>query len=157
MKDRILNTLMLLTVAAALVFSLLRGGAPEEEAVSPLLSVTVLPTLHPAESYRARRAETRRQEQALLTDALENPQLPDATRALAQDQLQAMLRSDEVELAVEAALAGQGYPQALCVCRGGALTIFTGQPLTDRDAALIFALAEEISGIDGQNIRVSGY
>ena len=69
MKDRILNVLMLLTVAVALGITLLRGGAGEET-LSPAPFLSALPaaaptaTPHPADAYRQRRAESRRQEGA---------------------------------------------------------------------------------------------
>ena len=67
MKDKVLNALTLLTVAAALVLTLLRG-APEPDAPSRAPAVIAVPTAaptaapHPAQAYRARRAEVRQQD-----------------------------------------------------------------------------------------------
>ena len=60
-------------------------------------------------------------------------------------------------LAVEAALAGRGYENALCVVRQGEATVFTGAPLTAQDAALVQQLILEASGIAPENIRLSGF
>ena len=77
--------------------------------------------------------------------------------SLAGAQLLAAAADAEIELAVEAALTGRGYDQALCVCRKGKITLFPGRALQDADAALLFPLILEISGIPAENIRISGY
>ncbi len=155
MKDRILNTLMLLTVAAALALTLFRG-APAEQADLPLAIVSPAPSPDPIEAYRLRRNQTREKEKALLLSLSESGAWTEETKALAEKALRQMLLSDETELALEAALSARGYGRALCVYREGSLTVLTAQPLTDRDAALILDLAREIAGLEPQNVRLSG-
>ena len=162
MKDRILNILMLIAVAAALMFTWLRSPRDVETAgPSPLLSVlpTVSPTAapHPAEAYRARRAESRKQEKQVLLSLIEGEFTLDGTRALAQEQLLRVTEQEETELAVEAALAAWGDAYALCSVRDGAATVFVSVPLTQQQAALALDIAREASGLDMENIRVTGY
>lgn len=158
MKDKILNILLILTVTAALTLTLARGQ-PEQESAS--LTLTALPTRiptatpHPVDAYRARREETRAQEQALLRALAQSEQTSPETRAQAEKQLLEAAAWMETELAVEAALAAQGYGQALCVAREGAVTILLSQELTAQEAALILALAQEASGAAAENIRIA--
>ena len=156
MKDRILNTLMLLTVAAALALTLWKG-APAEQAEIPLAYVSPLPTPDPIETFRQRRAQTREKEKSLILSLSESGVWTEETKALAGEAMRQTLFSDETELAIEAALAARGYERALCVARENSLTILTAQPLSDRDAALILDLAREIAGIGSEKIRLSGY
>lgn len=159
-KDRLLNLLMLLAVALALGLSALRGesGLPESEketlSMGAALTPVSSPTPHPAEAYRARRQAARLQEEeSLRTLAKESP--AEQTRAMAEEALLQMQADRETELAVEAALSGMGYGNALCVARKGSVTIIVDQPLTAAQAALILALAQETSGADAENIRIS--
>ena len=162
MKDRILNVLMLLTVAAALGITLLRGGTGAET-LSPAPFLSALPaaaptaTPHPADAYRQRRAESRRQEKQVLLSLIEGEFTQEATRNLAQEQLLRVTEQEEAELAVEAALAAWGDEKALCTARDGALTILVSAPLTEGQASLVLELAREASGLPAENIRISGY
>ena len=162
MKDRIMNALMLLTVAAALILTLLRG-APEPEAAfdAPVVSsfVTAAPanTPHPADVYRQRRAESRQMEQAMLQALIGSEFTAPEMRALAEKQLLEAAEQMETELAVEAALAGKGYANALCVAREKTVTVMTGTALSAQDAALLLSLITEASGISRENIRMTGF
>ena len=160
MKDRILNALMLLAVAAALVTTLLQGGREPSQELLPL-AITARPapdpTLRPADAYKKTRQETRAQEQAALLSLLDAPDTDADIRALAQRQLAALSENSEVELAAEAALLARGYDPALCVARAGEAVLFVPGELTARDAALILDIVEAASGLPRENIRVSGY
>ena len=156
MKDRILNALMLLAVAAALILTLIRE-APEETASAPLSAVTVLATPHPAEAYRQQRADTRRQEKNALLALAEDETASDAIRQLAEEQLRSLMTADETELAMEGALAGAGFPHGLCICRGGKITLMADQAPDARTAAFLLDLAREVSGVSAENIRIWGY
>ena len=156
MKDRILNILLLLTVAAALVITYFKGASSEKQS-PPLLNAAAGPTAHPAEIFRARRAAAREKEQTELRALAESGAWSEETRALAEETLRQALRADEAELALEAALAARGYAQALCVYRQGKMTVFTDRSLTGQDAALILDLAREAAGVEAENIRISGY
>lgn len=152
MKDKILNTLMLLTVAAALGITLLRGPG-EESAPLPLPDLRPAPTLHPAQVYRQRRSAARQEEEAALAALIQQEE----TRDTAQTQLQEMVNAQEIELAIEGALAGKGYPNGLCVYRKGRMTVFVDGQINSHDAALLSALAAEIANISPENIRITGY
>ena len=109
MKDRIMNTLMLLTVAAALILTLIRG-TPEPEAAfdAPIVAgyPTALPTNtpHPTDAYRRERAETRKTEQIMLQALIDSAFTAPETRTLAETQLLQAASQMETELAVEAAV-----------------------------------------------------
>lgn len=155
MKDRVLNALMLFSVAAALILTLLRG-APESAPAAPFSAVTTA-TPHPADAYRQRRADTRQREKAALTALIESADTSDALRRMAETQLRDLLAADETELALEAALAGEGFPHGLCICRSGKITLMADRPPDEREAALLLDLAREISGFNADDIRIWGY
>ena len=161
MKDRILNLFMLLTVAAALIFTLVK--APPEGAAggtapfrTALPAPSPSPTPEPLDAYRSRRAESRCQEQAALAVLIENENTAGEIRRLAEAQLLEMTAHSEAELAVEAALTARGYEKALCVVRADAVNVFLSQEISAQDAALILALAREASGAAPENIRIAG-
>ncbi len=159
MKDRILNVLMLAAVAAALILTFLKG-APDTAVGLPMASVaqpaaTISP--HPAEVYRARRKETRAMEQSLLTTLIDSEQTVPETKAMAEQQLIAITTNEEIELAVEGALAANGYTDALCVSRDGSMTVFLPAEITADDAAYFLEMAQDASGLPPENIRLTGY
>ena len=160
MKDRILNLLMLLTVGAALTLSLIKG--PREDAGNdPMLPVVTVqaaspsPTPSPAEAYRARRAAARARDEELLALLLNSSDTD--TEAQARRQLLDMTESDEMELAVEAALAAGGCAEGLCVVRNGEATVFFPREITQREAALYLDVVREASGLPTENIRLTGF
>ncbi len=158
MKDRILNVLMLAAVAAALILTFLKGP-PDTEAGLPMASVAQPAAIapHPAEVYRARRKETRAMEQSLLTTLIDSEQTVPETKAMAEQQLIAITTNEEIELAVEGALAANGYTDALCVSRDGSMTVFLPAEITADDAAYFLEMAQDASGLTPENIRLTGY
>ena len=159
MKDRILNVLMLAAVAAALILTFLKG-APDTATNLPMASVaqpasTISP--HPAEVYRARRKETRAMEQSLLTTLIDSEHTAPETKAMAEQQLIEITSNDETELAVEGALAAQGYTDALCVSRDGSMTVFLPTEIDAEKAAYFLEMAQDASGLAAENIRLTGY
>ena len=158
MKDRILNVLMLAAVAAALILTFLKGP-PDTEAGLPMASVAQPAAIapHPAEVYRARRKETRAMEQSLLTTLIDSEQTVPETKAMAEQQLIAITTNEEIELAVEGALAANGYTDALCVSRDGSMTVFLPAEITADDAAYFLEMAQDASGLPPENIRLTGY
>ena len=159
MKDRILNILMLAAVAAALILTFLKG-APVTAVGLPMASVaqpTATISPHPAEIYRARRKETRAMEQSLLTTLIDSEQTAPETKAMAEQQLIEITSNDEIELAVEGALAAQGYTDALCVSRDGSMTVFLPTEITAEEAAYFLEMAQDASGLPPENIRLTGY
>ncbi|MBR0407350.1 MAG: SpoIIIAH-like family protein [Clostridia bacterium] len=159
MKDRILNILMLIAVAAALILTFLKG-APETDTALPMTAVSspaATASPHPAEVYRARRRETRALEQSLLTTLMESSQTAQETRSLAEQQLIEITRNDEIELAVEGALTAHGYADALCVARDGSMTLFLPTEIQADEAAFFLEIARDASGLEPENIRLTGY
>ena len=159
MKDRILNILMLAAVAAALILTFLKG-TPNTESSLPMASIvqpaaTAAP--HPAEIYRARRKETRAMEQSLLTTLIDSEQTAPETKTMAEQQLITITSNDEIELAVEGALAANGYTDALCVSRDGSMTVFLPTEITAEEAAYFLEMAQDASGLPPENIRLTGY
>ena len=158
-KDRVLNILMLLAVGAALAVT---WGRPSPESDTTLMlpiADTPVPaptaTPDPIAAYRERREQDRRQEEQALLTLIEGDRAAAETRADAQAQLLQLQRNREIELAVEAALIARGYPDALCVARQDAVTILMNREIGESDAALILYLAQEASGADPKNIRIS--
>ena len=159
MKDRILNILMLAAVAAALILTFLKG-APVTAVGLPMASVaqpTATISPHPAEIYRARRKETRAMEQSLLTTLIDSEQTAPETKTMAEQQLIEITSNDEIELAVEGALAANGYTDALCVSRDGSMTVFLPTEITAEEAAYFMEMAQDAFGLPPENIRLTGY
>ena len=156
MKDRILNILMLSAVAAALILTLWKG-APEPGETLPIAAPAATAAPHPAEIYRARRKETRALEQSLLTTLAESEHTAPETRTLAEEQLIEITKNDEIELAVEGALAAHGYVDSLCVARDGSMTVFLNAEISADEAAFFLEIARDASGLRTENIRLTGY
>ena len=158
MKDRILNVLMLAAVAAALILTFLKGP-PDTEAGLPMASAAqpAAAAPHPAEVYRTRRKETRSMEQSLLTTLIDSEHTAPETKIMAEQQLIEITSNDEIELAVEGALAANGYTDALCVSRDGSMTVFLPTEITAEEAAYFLEMAQDASGLAAENIRLTGY
>ena len=156
MKDRILNILMLAAVAAALVLTLLKG-VPEPGETLPMIAPAATAQPHPAEIYRTRRKETRALEQSLLSALIDSEHTAAETKTMAEQQLMEITANDEIELAVEAALAAHGYTDALCVSREGAMTLFLPARIQADEAAFFLEIARDTSGLQPENIRLTGY
>ena len=162
MKDRILNTLMLVTVAAALILTLTRGGTERESKTLPLAAaglstLTPADTPGPVEAYRQQRALTRQRDRDALLALAESENVSPETRALAEKQLLETAKNDEIELAAEAALAARGYADSLCAARQGEVIVFLNRQLSAGDAELVLSVAQEASGLARENIRVAGF
>lgn len=156
MKDRILNILMLAAVAAALILTLWKG-APKPGETLPISAPAATAAPHPAEVYRARRKETRALEQSLLTTLAESEHTAPETKTMAEQQLLEITANDEIELAVEGALAALGYADALCVSRDGSMTVFLPAEISADEAAFFLEIARDASGLQAENIRLTGY
>lgn len=157
MKDRILNVLMLFTVALALILSLVKGEKEQTAPLTPALqALAPVSTLapDPVTDYRRQRESQRQQEMEALRALCDNEGIEEALRKLAAEQLMEITSQGEMELALEGALAAKGY-QGVCVLRKGKLTIFVSGPLDGADAALIAQLAMEAAGVSEENIRIA--
>ena len=161
-KEHIWNGLMLVTVAAALIFTLTKG-APEQESAALPLAVASLPTPTPtatptpAEAYRQERSRTRQRDRDALLALAQSENVSPETRALAESQLLETAKNDEIELAAEAALIARGYTDSLCAARQENITVFLDKEISAGDAALLLDVVREASGLSPENIRLTGY
>ena len=96
-------------------------------------------------------------EQSLLTTLIESENTAPETKAMAEQQLIEITANDETELAVEGALAAQGYADALCVSRDGSMTVFLPTEIDAEKAAYFLEMAQDASGLAAENIRLTGY
>ncbi len=155
-RDHILNFLMLAAVALALGLTF-----AQDPSASPTLSLSSSvpktsapsPTPSPATSYRIQREQKRMQEEISLRQLADSGASAEI-RTQAQAALLALQTNREIELTVEAALSGLGYDQALCTIRGETVIIILSQQLSDSQAAMLLALAQEASGAATENIRI---
>lgn len=156
MKDRILNGLMLAIVSLALFFSFFQGrdrAAPAS--VLPLLATACpSPTLGPLDQFRERRACQRKETLAALQSISENEEMEASLRRMAAEEMLLITKNEEMALALEAALLGRGV-EGTCVVEKGKVTIFISRSLSEKEAALLFSLAREITGADMENIRIA--
>lgn len=157
-----MNLLLALTVLFALALSLNRGGGEEANAdfasaVMPLSAVTPIQTPSPGKAYRAWRRESRREQQAALQTLIGGTSTVDALRRQAESMILETAKRNEIELAVEAALAAWGDPEAVCAAREGGVNVFLSRELTEAQAQLLLEIASEASGLPRENIRLSGF
>lgn len=151
MKDRILNTLMLLTVALALGLSLRKppAAAPVQQSAE-----TVTVSMDPVAAYRERRTEQRKREQEALQTLLTDEKSDAALREQARETMLNLLHGAETERIVETLAVGQGYGDAVCTLAGETLLFVLREALGAEEAARLTALAAEATGIAAENIRI---
>lgn len=151
-----------LVVLGAVGLTLWRGGDKTGETGFPSVA-QAFPSLPPAatpspgEQYRTRRAEERRQEQTALQALAATEDAHDDLRRLAESMILENAKNNEIELAVEAALAAWGDGEAVCAVREGAVNVFLSRELREAQAALLVEIAAEASGLPRENIRLSGF
>jgi len=154
MKDRVLNILLLFTVAAALILSLKRSGprAQKEEALFSFPSPAALHfTPSPAEDFRARRAQARSLETEALQALISGKEPGDA--AWAEETLRSLVADTETELTAEAALAARGDGESLCAAQQGELIVFLAHPLTEAEAGTLTEVIVSACGVPSEKIR----
>ena len=157
MKDKILNVLMLLSVAAALIFTFIhekKGVSAPALSLLPSATLSPTPSPRPIDAYRVRRERTRQEESTALSAISQNALADEEIRRMAQIQLTEIAERNEIELAAEAALIARGYPDALCIFQAGNMTILLTKSLSEADAAWIFQLIREVTKLEMENIRV---
>ena len=157
MKDKILNVLMLLSVAAALIFTFIqekKGVSAPVLSLLPSATFSPTPSPRPIDAYRLHRERTRQEESAALSVLSQNALADEEIRRMAQMQLTEIAERNEIELAAEAALIARGYPDALCIFQAGNMTVLLTKSLSEADAAWIFQLIREVTNLEMENIRV---
>lgn len=152
MKDRIMNTLLLLTVGLALLFSLKQPFAARPIQVSAEVPLT---EEDPVSAYRARRTEQRKREEDTLRSLAADGNCDISLREQAQTMLLELQRRAETETTAEALAIGRGYGDAICTLAGETLLFVLQQPITSEEAACLTELTAEAAGIPTKNIRIS--
>lgn len=151
MKDRILNALMLLTVAAALGVSI--RSTPDAVPVQSSAD-TWLTSVDPVAAYRERRTEQRKREEEALAVLLADESCDAALRAQARETLLTMQRCAETEQIAEALAIGRGYGDTVCTLAGETLFFVLQKPIATADAAQLIALAAQATGVSAENVRI---
>ena len=157
MKDKILNVLMLLSVAAALIFTFIyekKGVSAPVLSLLPSATFSPTPSPRPIDAYRLHRERTRQEESSALSALSQNALADEEIRRMAQMQLTEIAERNEIELAAEATLIARGYPDALCIFQAGNMTVLLTKSLSEADAAWIFQLIREVTKLEMENIRV---
>ena len=154
MKDRILNGLMLLTVALALLLSL-RTSPQTQPVLSPQNADALLTPADPVAAYRTRREQQRRREEETLRTLSSDASCTQALREQARQMILDIRIRTEKELAAEAAAIGRGYGDAVCTLAGDTLLFVLQCPIAPEEAAQLTALAAQATGVSRENIRIS--
>ncbi len=149
-KDRWFNAFLLIVVAAACGAAfLLPDGATQAQS----LPVAAVQTDTPLASYRKRRDAERALMMSSLKTLLTSEMSDENARALAQTQLLGLTDHAEHELALEAAAAGMGI-DAACAVREELVILSTATPLDSAQANGLLLLAQELTGISADNVRI---
>ena len=153
MKDRVLNFLLIVTVALALLLSLRQ----EPKADTPLMpsTETLAAVADPVSAYRERRNARRQREEEALTLLVGDETGDAALRAQAREALLDMQRRAETEHTAEALAIGRGYGDAVCTVAGETLLIVLQNAIPDGEAARLIRLTAEATGLSAENIRIS--
>ena len=96
------------------------------------------PAPDPIAAFRASRDAALSEQQDALAALAEDETLQEDLRALASSRLLKSAEDIRLSLLVESALAGMGYPNALCAAADGSVTVFPGTPLQEGDGARLF-------------------
>lgn len=122
-----------------------------EQALSPLW--TAAPALSPLERYRRERQQSREQLIAALTALQQQEEMEMPLRQAAAEQLLSLSGKWEREGMLEGVLAARGY-EGIAVMEKAGLTLFVAAILTPEEAALLYQLIWESTGLPRENIRI---
>ncbi|MBE5776490.1 MAG: SpoIIIAH-like family protein [Clostridiales bacterium] len=164
-KDRLTGWLLYLLFAAVLYACLrlaLQGSSlahfdpPITHQVRILHTPSPSPTPapDPIAAFRASRDSALAGQQHALSALAEDDTLPEDMRQLASSRLLQSAEDIRLSLLVESALAGMGYPDALCAAAGGAVTVFPGTPLGEEDGARLFDLILTWTQLPASSVRL---
>jgi len=115
--------------------------------VAQVLSYTNTP-LSSAENYQADRSAQRETEMTALSI------LAQSGDQAAGAHLQTLVKWAEVELAVEAALDGLGYADAICAVREEVVFICIQEALDEEKAQRVIEVSEKITGECAENVFI---
>ena len=161
-KNRILNGALVITVGAALGITAWQSRSDTASPSAGISSArfftdvpsqtavyaTPVPSPAPIAAYRTRREESRGQECAALEQLAQSETVSEDIRRSAQEQLLLLVGRRETELAVEAALAGLGYPEGLCTVSEGNVTLILPKVPDAEEAQVLTELASQRSGLE---------
>lgn len=146
---RVIETVLMMTLVVS-VFYMKESSQPEkmEIPVTQVLSyaASVTPTPTPLESYRIQRGQAYQEDISVLADLAANG---DET---AQEYMLSAIARHEMETAVEGVLAANGFADAVCAVRQGAVTICVQEKLDSQRAQSILEICEKMTGECAENV-----
>lgn len=165
-KDRLTRWLLYLLFAAVLYACLrlaLSGSSlahfdpPVTHQVRVLHapSPSPAPAPDPIAAFRASRDSVLSEQQNALSALAEDDTLPEDMRQLASSRLLQGAEDIRLSLLVESALAGMGYPNALCAASNDTVTVFPGAPLQEGDAERLFDLILAWTQLPASSVRLA--
>ena len=153
MRDRMINLLLMILVGLALGIAVSEKAPVKQVVMTP---VSASPTQHPIDAYRRYRESAREEDIRALEGLIQAPETDEEIRALGEQKLLDITAKNQLELAVEGALAAYGDGRAVCVAGEDSVTVFLSIPLDEQQAALIYELVQEFSLVSLENIRITG-
>lgn len=147
-RMRLRYILLAALLSAAVILAFLTHE-PQE----PLPSPTLVPTAVPEQSNRR---QTR--EEAYDKDVAVLQTMADDGDEYALEQLQKMIDMHQSELAIEEALRGSGFEEALVIAQGSSVTVMLpSEKITEENSARILALCMSYADVRAENIRIMDY
>jgi len=115
--------------------------------------------LQPVSTVMPQQPDRRRtREDAYDRDVAALQTLADGGDEFAVEQLQKMIGMHQSELAIEEALRGSGFEDALVIAQGNAVTVMLpAETITEENSARILALCMSYADVFAENIRIMDY
>lgn len=117
------------------------------------------PVLQPVSTAVSQQRDRRQsREDAYDKDVAALQTLADGGDAFASEQLQKMIRMHQSEIAIEEALRGSGFEEALVIAQGNAVTVMLpSEKITEENSARILALCMSYADVFAENVRIMDY
>lgn len=127
----------------------------EQEAVTTALPVTHAEASAPVRAYISERDAAYQRDIAALTALVNQEDLDARTREAAADEMRALIRNHEGQIALEDALASTSLAPCAAVVSGGSITLVTAKAeITQEDSALVFMLCQAHTGVEPANVQI---
>jgi len=148
--------IILLLAAAGVIWylnSIGREAAPVKPGAMPNIpETTVAPE---PQTARQRRETAYEKDLAAVQQLMQQPELPEETRAQAGEQAAQMIRDHQTELGLETALTHAGFAPCFVLMQNDALTIaVSASEITAAQSAVILSLCLEHAQVASENIRI---
>ena len=109
----------------------------------------------PLSQFRTEREQLRARQEAQLNDIIHAEGADERDASLARGQLMEMLEYAREETTLEGLLRGRGFEDALVsVSRSSANVLVKGEPLNQRETAVILELVMRETGLTGGNVKI---